>query len=336
MRRHLSPIIAVAVLALLAVYAGVGADPYLLSVFSAVLVTAVAVSGLNLLAGYGGYPNLSQAMSMGVGAYAAAVGVHQLGLGFWAALGFGPAVAAVAGAVLAGPLLRLRGQYFAIATLLLAVVFTTIVQNIDALGGTVGIGDFDRAFTDPTTWFLFLLAIVAILTIGTAWMARRPFGRNLDALRQDEGLSESVGIAVYRRKYEAFVIGSAVGGLGGVLLAYNDFFIAPPRFDFFESFLIFVALVVGGSGTVVGPLLGSLVVVALPEVFRFADEARYLFVGVVFVLVLFVAPDGIVGAVRRLTSRLRKHIREPNRDQGKSRQGYGSETTVGEAQDARS
>lgn len=306
MKRHLSLVLILGALVMLGGYAVVGADPYVLSVLSTVLIYAVAASGLNLLAGYGGYPNLSQATFMGVGAYAAGYSVNHLGMGFWPVLVLGPVVAALVGSVIAVPLLRLQGQYFAIATLLLGVVFTTIVQNVEALGGAIGIGGFAQPFTDPTSWFLFLLAVVALLTAATAMIAARPLGRHLDALRQDESLSESIGIAVHRRKFEAFVIGAAVGGLAGVLLAHNAFFIAPDLFSFFESFLVFVALVVGGAGTVAGPLMGALFLVGLPEVFRFAQEARYLFMGIAFVLVMGLAPDGVTGAAGRLATALRR------------------------------
>ncbi|WP_069813795.1 branched-chain amino acid ABC transporter permease [Streptomyces sp. TP-A0874] len=311
MRRHLPSVATLAILLALGLYGGTGADPYLLSVLSTVLIYTVAVTGLNLLAGFGGYPNLSQATFMGVGAYAAAFIQQTSDWGFWGLLAVGPVAAAVVGSVLAIPLLRLEGQYFAIATLLLGVVFTTVMRNVESLGGETGVGGFTRPFAGDTAWFFFLLAITAALTLLVAWIARRPLGRHLDALRQDQSLSESLGIPVYRRKFEAFVIGAGMGGLAGVLLAHNAFFIAPEQFNFFESFLLFVALIVGGTGTAAGPLLGAAFLVALPEVFRFAQEARYLFMGIAFVLVMRVSPDGIVGAVSRLVRRTRGAARPP-------------------------
>ena len=110
---------------------------------------------------------------------------------------------------------------------------------------------------------------------------------------------------MYRRKLQAFVIGSYVAGLAGVLLAYNTYYISPNLFSFYESFLLFVALIVGGSGTISGPLLGSIFLLGLPEVFRFAAEGRYLTLGIVFVLVMALTPDGLAGIGGRTVRWLR-------------------------------
>jgi branched-chain amino acid transport system permease protein len=286
-------------------YALFGASPYVQSVIATILIYTIAVSGLNLLGGFAGYPNLTQATFMGVGAYAAAWTTKQLDWGFWQQILVTPLMAALLALVVALPLLRLRGQYFAIATLLLGVVLTTVVGNADVVGGTVGIGGFTRPVSDPHQWLLLLVIAAAVVTLIMARLATWPIGRHLVALRRDESLSESIGIPVYRRKLQAFVIGSYVAGLAGVLLAYNSYYISPNLFGFYESFLLFVALIVGGSGTISGPLLGSIFLLGLPEVFRFAAEGRYLTLGVVFVLVMAFAPDGLAGVGGRSVRRLR-------------------------------
>lgn len=290
-------------------YALFGASPYVQSVIATILIYTIAVSGLNLLGGYAGYPNLTQATFMGVGAYAAAWTTKQLDWGFWQQILITPLMAALLALVVALPLLRLRGQYFAIATLLLGVVLTTVVGNADVVGGTVGIGGFIRPVSDPRQWLLLLVVAAAIVTLVMARFATWPIGRHLVALRRDESLSESIGIPVYRRKLQAFVIGSYVAGLAGVLLAYNSYYISPNLFGFYESFLLFVALIVGGSGTISGPLLGSIFLLGLPEVFRFAAEGRYLTLGVVFVLVMAFTPDGLAGIGGRTVRRLRDRFR---------------------------
>jgi branched-chain amino acid transport system permease protein len=286
-------------------YALFAASPYVQSVIATILIYTIAVSGLNLLGGYAGYPNLTQATFMGVGAYAAAWTTKQLDWGFWPQILVTPLMAALLALVVALPLLRLRGQYFAIATLLLGVVLTTVVGNADVVGGSVGIGGFTRPVSDPRQWLLLLVVATAIVTLVMARLATWPIGRHLVALRRDESLSESIGIPVYRRKLQAFVIGSYVAGLAGVLLAYNSYYISPNLFGFYESFLLFVALIVGGAGTISGPLLGSIFLLGLPEVFRFAAEGRYLTLGVVFVLVMAFTPDGLAGIGGRTVRRLR-------------------------------
>lgn len=307
-------------------YAVLASSAYLQAVIGSILVYTIAVSGLNLLAGYGGYPNLSQATFMGISAYGAAwmTNHHALG-GFWVQLLVMPLLAAVVGLLAALPLLRLKGQYFAIATLLLGVVLTTVLTNYKGVGGAVGIGGFQRPFADPRAWLLMLVVVAAVVTLVMARLATWPMGRHLGALRRDEPLSESIGIPVYRRKLQAFVIGSLIGGLSGVLLAYDSFYISPDLFTFYESFLVFVALVVGGSGTISGPLLGSIFLVGLPEVFRFADEGRYLVMGVIFVAVMAFMPDGIAGlgpTLRRLAGRGR-------RDRGAVRERSGTRAVSG-------
>lgn len=312
-------------------YSLFAASPYVQSVIATILIYAIAISGLNLLGGYAGYPNLTQATFMGVGAYAAAWTTNQLEWGFWLQLLITPLMAALLAFVVALPLLRLRGQYFAIATLLLGVVLTTVVGNADALGGYVGIGGFTRPLSDPRQWLLLLIVAATVVTLAMARLATWPIGRHLVALRRDESLSESIGIPVYRRKLQAFVIGSYVAGVAGVLLAYNSYYISPNLFGFYESFLLFVALIVGGSGTVSGPLFGSIFLLGLPEVFRFAAEGRYLTLGIVFVLVMAFAPDGLAGsggrALRRLWYRFRS---ESSHESGEEAAGVGAAGSPGE------
>lgn len=302
-------------------YALFAASPYVQAVLATILIYTIAVTGLNLLGGYGGYPNLTQATFMGVGAYAAAWTTQELAWSFWIQLAVTPLLAALLAFVAAVPLLRLRGQYFAIATLLLGVVFTTILTNADDIGGAVGIGGFTRPVDDPVQWLGLLVVLTVAVTLIVARLATWPMGRHLVALRRDEPLSESIGIPVYRRKMQAFVIGGYIAGVAGVLLGYNSYYISPDLFGFYESFLLFVALVLGGAGTLSGPLIGSAILMGLPEVFRFATEGRYLTLGLVFVVVMAIAPDGLAGIAGRLArlTRRRTRPRAPDPEEPPSR-----------------
>lgn len=282
-------------------YAMFFASPYVQAVIGSILVYTIAVSGLNLLGGYGGYPNLTQATFMGVGAYGAGWAIKELEWGFWLSLAVAPFAAALLALLVGLPLLRLRGQYFAIATLLLGVVVTTVLGNWDAVGANVGLGGFQRPVDGPVQWLVLLITITVVVTLAMAWLATSPIGKHLVALRRDESLSESIGIPVGRRKLQAFVIGGFIAGVAGVLLAYNSYYISPSLFGFYESFLLFVALIVGGAGTMSGPLIGSAFLLGLPEVFRFATEGRYLTMGIAFVLVMAFAPDGLAGVLGRLS-----------------------------------
>ncbi len=289
---------------------GISANAYSQSILALVLVYVVAVTGLNLLGGFAGYPNLSQATFMGIGAYSSAYLVNQLGQGFWWSLLVGPIVAAMVAWLIGMPLLRLRGQYFAVASLLSGVVLTTVLQGWSAVGGTLGIGGFVRPTTNPAMWLLLLVVCAAGSVILVNYVSVTTLGKHLIALRQDEGLAESVGIPIARRKMQAFVLGAAIGGLSGVLLAFNAFFISPTSFGFYESFLLFVALVVGGSGRAAGPSIGAVFLIVVPEIFRFAIEARYLFMGIIFIVVMAIWPEGISGALARLTDLITSRIRK--------------------------
>jgi len=301
-------IAAAAVVALL-VAAPFGLKPYgiyLLSLWTAMTIAAI---GLNLTLGYAGQISLAQAAFVGIGAYTAALLTTQgwpLGTAFLVA----PAMCFAVGWLLGYPALRVQHHYLAFVTLAFTTLVFLIFRNEEWLTkGVYGISGIPRptllgwSTKAPLDFYLFSLGVLALVTAGTWWLVRSPWGRAFMALRENPVRADSLGVDTRRYTLMAFAIGSALGGVAGVLYAPLVQFIEPTAFALALSLNLLLMVIVGGSGYFFGPFLGAAVSVLLPEWLRFT-EGLYLILYAAAVMVLMtICPTGLLGLAERYLER---------------------------------
>jgi branched-chain amino acid transport system permease protein len=287
---------------------------YLMTLFCVYLM---ATMGLNLTVGYAGQMSLGQAAFFGIGAYHAAI-LLKLGWPFFVVLPGAAIACFVVGLALGFPALRVQHHYLAFATLGFNVLVFLVMRNEETItGGTYGISAIPR----PTVlgvdlgghlaYFYFTLASLVVLGLLLWWLLRSPWGRAFAALRDNPIRAESLGVNITAYTLLAFAIGAACAGVGGVYFASLVEFIEPGPFHFSTSLTMLLAVIVGGSGRFFGPVVGTLIVVLLPELLRGSSapwlkfmQTWYLAVFGIAVVVLMVwLPGGLLSLTDRFRGR---------------------------------
>ncbi|HZO92135.1 MAG TPA: branched-chain amino acid ABC transporter permease [Candidatus Baltobacteraceae bacterium] len=270
-------------------------NDYLNIVFRNILMYAAMAYGWNLIGGYTGYVSFGNVTFFGLGAYCSAVlsQAHVDNLVADVALAV---VVAVAFAVALGfPLLRLRGHYFAIATLGVGLAVADVVANLDALGGTSGLAlHQDNAHFWIYYYAMWVVALASIL--GTYAIARSKLGYAFVAIRENEDAAAVLGISPTRYKITAWAIGAAMAGAAGAVFGVANGFI-DPSITFAPDSNVFpiVMTILGGIGTVAGPFIGALILAGVNELLqRYFVNAHTLFFGAMIVLVVLLLPRGLV------------------------------------------
>ncbi len=278
---------------------------YLLSLWAVMTIAAI---GLNLTLGYAGQISLAQASFVGIGAYTAALLTTH---GWPLALAFVLAglLSFAVGWLLGYPALRVAHHYLAFVTLAFATLVFLILRNEEWLtNGVYGITGIPRPMilgwstAAPIRFYFFSLAVLALVAAAAWWLVHSPWGRAFTALRENPMRALSLGVDTRRYTLIAFALGSALGGIAGVLYAPLVQFIEPTAFALGLSFNLLLMVIVGGSGRFYGPFLGAAVSVLLPEWLRFS-EGMYLILYAIFVMVLLAfCPSGLLGLAERLVS----------------------------------
>lgn len=276
------------------------------------LIWVIAAQGQNLIQGYTGYVSIVQAGFMGIGAYSTALmGIH-FDMPVWLTITLAPFVTAFFALLTGYPSLRVKGHYFAIVTLAFNMVIFIVLMNFHELTqGEAGITDIPKPgaedglfnWRDRETYYYFVLIIAVLMTALAALIVRSRIGQTLVAIRQNEDLVGAVGIAAWKYKLFAFVISAMFGGLAGAIYAHYQSFINPEIFGVAQSLDAILAVIIGGSGTIAGPVIGAFFVVFLPEYLRFADSFRLILYGLVLVLATIYMPRGIVGVATDLMAK---------------------------------
>ncbi len=280
-------------------------DEYFTSVMVSVATYAMLGLGLNIVVGFAGLLDLGYAAFFAIGAYTSALLMTQTHWNFFTTIPVAILLTGSAGAILGYPTLRLRSDYLAIVTLGFGEMTRVSITNWDYAGGPNGILriPFPEAFGYVfQTQFDFLLVGLFLLAIAMIFAQHLEFsrlGRGWIAIREDEFAAESVGVPSLRLKLLAYVMGGMWGGLAGGFFATRIGAIDPTSFTFSLSVLALIVIVLGGTGSLPGVLLGALVVVALPEVLRNFEAQRLLVFAVLLVATVLLLPQGLWARIRR-------------------------------------
>ena len=309
---------AVALLVLLPAFPAV-LNPYAVSIFTLIFFYAFHGQAWNIVGGYAGQLSAGHAAFVGVGAYTSAI-LAQYGVTPWIGMLVGGVLAAVLGAVIGflGFRFGLRGFYFVLLTVAFAEVCRIVASNTEAVGGALGLyitftGDPRQfQFQDPRAHYYIALALLLLATL-VAWAVEgRRFGIYLGAIREDETAAEALGVDAFRCKMLAMVLSSFLTGLGGTFYAFYLLSLQPGAvFGIPLSVEIILRPIVGGAGTLMGPILGSFILTPLGEVSRsyFGQSglhgAHLVVYGALLIGVVLFLPQGAVPYLARLVRRPR-------------------------------
>jgi branched-chain amino acid transport system permease protein len=274
--------------------------------------------GLDFVVGYAGQLNLGQSAFYGIGAYVSTLLIMRLGLPFWPAFVCGVVASALSGMVLSLFAVRLRGHYLAIASLGFAVITYQVLLNwISLTQGPLGIygiapppplglRGWQIDFTDLANLFYLVAGFALLSYVLLDQLVRSPIGETLTAIREDEVSAASLGINGRRWKVFAFAAGTAVAGGAGCFYASFVGTLVPDAFFITESFNILAMVIVGGMGTLSGPVFGAILLTVLPEFLRGIGDLRLIVYGLALTLVVLFMPGGIAQALRLAREKVAK------------------------------
>jgi branched-chain amino acid transport system permease protein len=275
---------------------------YLMSMWA---VLSIAAMGLNLTLGYAGQVSLAQGAFVGIGAYTAAL-MMKAGVPYPLCFVSSGLVCFTIGWLLGYPALRVQHHYLAFVTLAFTTLVYLIFRNEEWLtGGTYGLSGIDRpSFFGLSTngalgFFYFSFGIMVLLTAAAWWMLHSPWGRAFVALRENPVRALSLGLDTRRYTLMAFAIGSSIGGLAGAVFAPLVQYIEPLSFALDLSLNLLLMVIVGGSGFFLGPFVGALIAVLLPEWLRFIQGYYLICYAILVMAMMAFCPTGILGLVQR-------------------------------------
>lgn len=287
------------VLAAIAMLFPLVTDNYGLEVLTNVWFYVILCLGLNIVVGYAGLLDLGYAAFFAVGAYTTGILTSEFGINFWLTIPVAILFSACAGCIIGGPTLRLRSDYLAIVTLGFGEIVRIIARNLEITGGASGLIGIQRPsiFGFQLTQIIHFYYVFLILAILAAFISYRlqhsRMGRAWQYVREDEDAAEAMGINRVAVKLYAYVTGAIFGGVAGCFFAAKMSAISPETFQFQQSVLILLGVVLGGMGKIPGVIIGAFALVLFPEVFRELGSMRILVFAIVMLIIMLYRPEGI-------------------------------------------
>jgi branched-chain amino acid transport system permease protein len=291
-----------------AAIAGLAGDTFFLRLATEALIFAGLAMSVDLLLGYTGLLSLGQALFFGIGAYTSSIVLKHIAPTFWGALGATLVVATLAGFIAGVIANRTKGVYFALITFGLAQVVSKIVFNTRELGasdGIIGIPVIQADFllfrvdsSDALGFFLLVTAILMGMYFAASYLIQTPFGRTIVAIRANESRVPFLGLNPWNYKLLAFVLAADIAALSGALYPLLRGFVSPELMFFNASGNAVITVIIGGVGTLVGALYGSVILTGLKSILGTFTEHHLIIIGVLFMLSVIFFPKGLIGYLR--------------------------------------
>ena len=289
-----------AFLGLIALLPVIVSDPYWLGVLVVSMYFALISSGWNLLAGYAGQFSLAPATFAMIGAYTTGLLCHYLGVSPWLGIAAAVLSSAFIGMILGLVVLRLSGPYLALTTLSFAEIARLVIANsYDFTRGDLGLG-VPGLFPGRVAHYYLVLAALAAVVVGLMLLLQAPAGLYLQAIRDDEVAAASRGVDVVFWKTVAFTLSTAVAGLAGALYAHFSELISPELGLLTQTGLVICMVVIGGMGTIIGPLVGAFLVYLLSEALREVGGVQLIVFATIVIVFARFFREGLAGLARRL------------------------------------
>lgn len=294
-----------------ALVAALFVDPYWLTIVIEIAILVIFVVSLDFLVGYAGLVSFGHAGFMGVGAYALAYLAHFQGWPVGVAIPAGVALGALAGIVIGALVTRVSGVFFIMVTLAVSMMFWAWASKARKFGADDGLGGMKRLdlksigldLNDDRTFAILCVAFAVLAYVLFRWLVRSPFGQALKAIRQNENRARAQGCPVQRYKVAAFAIAGAVAAFAGALHLQNTKFVHPEVAHWIRSGEGLIVVIVGGAGTLTGPVIGGFLFVLFHRIVESFTTNWQIWMGLLFVAIVLAAPDGIFG---RLLSFVRR------------------------------
>jgi branched-chain amino acid transport system permease protein len=275
---------------------------YLVRIATMIAIYVVLASSLNLMIGFTGMYSLGHGAFYGIGAYTSAILATSLGWPFWMTMPLAGLFTALVGAFLGLATLRLRQTFLVFGTLAFGEIVRIIIMNWPSLTrGPMGIPGIPYPtimgleLSSPAHWYYLIAAFSGLMVFLIFRLYRSGVGRAWVAIREDEVAASSMGVPVFGYKVLAFTISCLIAGLAGAFYAHFVSFISADQFGMNESFLILTMVALGGTGSIMGPIIGAVILILVPEAFRFLNEFRGVLYGAILIFVIVGKPEGLAG-----------------------------------------
>lgn len=275
---------------------------YYLRILVLIGIYVILTSSLNLVNGYTGLFSLGHAAFYGIGAYTSAILVKQVGWPVWGGMILAALVAAACGYLIAKPTIRLTGIFLTLVTLGFTIIVMLVLLNWTSLTkGPLGIAGVPapsfrgEPFLTPVPYYYLILVLDIVVLFCLSRLVHSRFGRALKAIREDEAAADMCGVNLAHYKIAAFVIAAAMAGIAGSFYSHYMRYISPDAFSHLETFAILTMLAFGGPGNLLGPIVGSVVLITLTEAFRVFADYRMIIYGLLLIFMMLFRREGLLG-----------------------------------------